>query len=880
MANEEEIAHLGLDYSEFDTALSGATKAAEQFAQKVNSAFGGIKPTNLKEGVEGAGEGLKKAGEQVGSFARDIGSAFGEGGSKLGEFAEAAASAVGGLGAAFFSLRGGGEAAGKELEHVAEGAAKVEAGAAGASQTIGSLLGVLSKLGPVGIAAAAVGAATVGLFGYAVEKAEEYEKLAQASGTTYENFAKLADVGGKFDLTVNDVGAVLANVNNGFHEAAISSREIAERWSLLQERISVIQDRIKEGTAQRAEAEHAAVDQARESQHAIQQAGQARLDAEQRYQEAVETYQRHGRPLTRTEESDKAEKQRLREVETTGRALAEARRAETEAQHKAQDDARKADEERSARATAAHAQEVALQRFTSRAAIEQTEIRQRSSPVQRAFLAEGEAKGITDFAENLKRAREELEKFDDAPVEEKLKRLIEAFQNIPDGAEKTRLLTQNFGELATKIARYGADIAKALNPEELKKFGGSFPSHERMEQLAEDHRLLTENLLKISNAAVTAGGVVSSFFGIVSGAAGAGGSREAALGISKEQLDAQKGVKKAIDDGKKATEDKAAATVEASKVEIKAIDSVTGALLNQKKIVESSATGATGGATGAPGSVDARASARAAAIERDRKRHEGRTIEEVEAGGPQFELGAGLRTYEPAKIIDVAQQLAARKPLPPYTGTDTFANRFAAAPQSTGADTFAQKFDASTKGVNTSLKAVDFTGFADRAAASATTFQQKWTAALAAVQEMLKQVGSPPASESSGGSSGGGNARGGLIRGPGTGTSDSILGRLSAGEYVVRADGSNLMDAVGHFANGFSLGGLVHNLSPRIPSFAAGGPVTVSGGSGGLHPLTLVMPGGEKISNMFATPSAAEAMNRYAVLRRVASGGRRQGAVS
>lgn len=66
-----------------------------------------------------------------------------------------------------------------------------------------------------------------------------------------------------------------------------------------------------------------------------------------------------------------------------------------------------------------------------------------------------------------------------------------------------------------------------------------------------------------------------------------------------------------------------------------------------------------------------------------------------------------------------------------------------------------------------------------------------------------------------------GHATGGFIRGPGTGTSDSILARLSNGEYVVRAAavrryGTNLLDRL----NGLQLpvfadGGLVSSIQPQ-----------------------------------------------------------------
>ncbi len=63
-----------------------------------------------------------------------------------------------------------------------------------------------------------------------------------------------------------------------------------------------------------------------------------------------------------------------------------------------------------------------------------------------------------------------------------------------------------------------------------------------------------------------------------------------------------------------------------------------------------------------------------------------------------------------------------------------------------------------------------------------------------------------------------GLAQGGPVSGPGTGTSDSILARLSAGEYVVRAE------AVRRWGVGFmdAINGLTMPAVPRL-SFADGG---------------------------------------------------------
>jgi TP901 family phage tail tape measure protein len=66
-------------------------------------------------------------------------------------------------------------------------------------------------------------------------------------------------------------------------------------------------------------------------------------------------------------------------------------------------------------------------------------------------------------------------------------------------------------------------------------------------------------------------------------------------------------------------------------------------------------------------------------------------------------------------------------------------------------------------------------------------------------------------------------ATGGPIYGPGTGTSDSILTRLSNGEYVIKAA------AASYYGPG--LMSAINNM--RVPKFASGGPVGGGGGGGG-----------------------------------------------
>src|SRR5580692_7587396 len=85
-----------------------------------------------------------------------------------------------------------------------------------------------------------------------------------------------------------------------------------------------------------------------------------------------------------------------------------------------------------------------------------------------------------------------------------------------------------------------------------------------------------------------------------------------------------------------------------------------------------------------------------------------------------------------------------------------------------------------------------------------------------------------------------GFASGGHIRGPGTGTSDSIPARLSDGEFVVNAKSTaqpGVLPILAAINNG-SLKGV--NGPTRVPAFAAGGQVGGNSG-GGTHKIVNVL---------------------------------------
>jgi hypothetical protein len=126
-----------------------------------------------------------------------------------------------------------------------------------------------------------------------------------------------------------------------------------------------------------------------------------------------------------------------------------------------------------------------------------------------------------------------------------------------------------------------------------------------------------------------------------------------------------------------------------------------------------------------------------------------------------------------------------------------------------------------------------------------------------------------------------GGAGGGLITGPGSTTSDSILARLSNFEYVVRASavkfyGVDLMHALNamqlprDWFKGFNLGGLVLPPFPLPPRFATGGPVAAQGRS-----LTLVLDG--RAFALAGSKSAVDELERAADLHNLSRMGRAPG---
>ena len=137
---------------------------------------------------------------------------------------------------------------------------------------------------------------------------------------------------------------------------------------------------------------------------------------------------------------------------------------------------------------------------------------------------------------------------------------------------------------------------------------------------------------------------------------------------------------------------------------------------------------------------------------------------------------------------------------------------------------------------------------------------------------------------------GAGFAGGGAVRGPGSGTSDSIVARLSNGEFVQRAKavayyGPGFMNALNKMAiprhvlsglAGFADGGMVRAMGDLVPRFASGGLVGDLGpaGGGSKGNLTLVLDG-QTFNGISAEDSTFQRLQKYAVRRNVQSAGRK-----
>lgn len=171
-------------------------------------------------------------------------------------------------------------------------------------------------------------------------------------------------------------------------------------------------------------------------------------------------------------------------------------------------------------------------------------------------------------------------------------------------------------------------------------------------------------------------------------------------------------------------------------------------------------------------------------------------------------------------------------------------------------------------------------GFFEGLLARATAIFNSITSFLSSIIDSAKQAAAAVAAAAGGADSAPGFSGGGHIRGAGTGTSDSILARVSNGEFImqaaaVRKFGADFM----HMLNRgvmpqFSMGGLVDGLANAFsfPAFADGGDVAVPAHAGG-RPVHLHFPSGESFQVM-APEDVASKLISFATGQKAVRAGR------
>jgi hypothetical protein len=163
---------------------------------------------------------------------------------------------------------------------------------------------------------------------------------------------------------------------------------------------------------------------------------------------------------------------------------------------------------------------------------------------------------------------------------------------------------------------------------------------------------------------------------------------------------------------------------------------------------------------------------------------------------------------------------------------------------------------------NSAVEAAGFSTARSRAAAASAgiagpSASQTTAAPASSDDSQILTLGGEPAAR---------RASGGIVHGPGSGTSDSIPAWLSNGEYVINAASvRRLGTGFLHSLNSFALGGLV---GPPAMRFAAGG-LAASSSAG--TPVNLHIGGG--VFPTSATPAVAHALVIEAKRQQMSSAG-------
>jgi hypothetical protein len=931
MAEKDEVATITIGAEEkVDQAFDAAAKAAEDFAKRVNAAFASIKTPDIggqlgehgkkvKEHATGIASTIEGMTERIGSSMKAFGASFGEGGKILGEMSEGAVKGVGAIALALTSLGGFGKQTAKDMASIgeeAEQAAKRSAKAVEGMTAAGGIASMLKSAltsGPAAMLAAGAaltvgGGVTAAYFGG--EEAEKLERLSHAAENTYEEFRKIAGAGLEIGASVDQTAQALTNVNEMVRSGALQVREMAESWAMMQDRIQYIKDAIKEQAIARQEAEHSAQDAAADAQHNIQQAyhgseqaAQGVVDAQQRYEDVLEEYQRHGRPRTAAQQREYEEKHRKLALEAAERGVKEAERAKSEAdravgeaRHKAEDQERLAGEQRERMQVQGERMPVMLERMQNR--LEAMRRGAEQNPLLQLLMG-GDVK-----MEGLAAAADKLEHMMKLTPNERMIEFLNLASKLPEGPDTRRVVEQMFPGMG-QFLEHPEQFQKMIEAAQSGSAAGRLPDPGVVKTLAESAENLTRRMQDISTAVANIGAksvdkineAVDAVKNLIEGAGAVRdiikewyknlGDVDDKLGDINKKLGVRGGGAMWGEDvpsraGGQAVEGRrvpSAAPQRSMWDVIKGLLSVTpagAAELTPEEIAKEKAFRGEG-AEKAADQMDVKADQMD--VKADKVTVNADKVEGG-GGGGGFDPSGKPRGLPPGAKFRGGQGQWTDQQVPSQEGgtADVSVYRPPSASEIRRKAIESGQYGTTLASdpVPGSVPATPGTGVTGppepvwdpkeleerikRRRAALARFMDPSVPLLD--QDSINAMMDPSVWAFQ---------RGGHVSGPGTGTSDSILARLSNGEYVVNARavarvGRGFLDAI----NGFSLGGVADAFSLGMPRFQGGGTVS-AGPAAALHPVTINLPGGHSFTGFHGTPDAISQISRHAVLAQASS---------
>lgn len=817
---------------QFTSAMNQMAASAEQMVSKVNAAFSGIKQPGSAGGA---------AADPLASLKQHAEETKG----KLAEMAETAGVMAAQLGARFgesgkllgefgekslAAIAGIGTAFGGIKAHAAEAAketGKISEAAEGAAAGGGlsRMSAIFAAIPPQIKAIAAVVAGGLGLEAFGAEAAEKIEKMSFAAHATVEEFRQMQAVGEAAALGPEQMASAMQTVNTGVREAALNLQQMAEQFSVMGERLQYFRDRIAQMQTMRGEAAHQAEDESKQSARSIEQ-------AERHLKELQDTQAEQDRAKRGVSGPEDARRAAAKEDEKRAQSLKDAEDAVTDARHKQDDEGRRQSERRQQEHIAEERALTMQRRMEVQQQMERRRAEEAGPPIQRAFVQYAEqVKGIKDFSEALLEAQKMAEGLRDKTSGEKFTGMLEVFQQLREhGVDTARTLQEAFGDSASRISKHLDDLVERgrKSPEALSAVADELgkPTAKTIESLGNVQESIDKTMQKFHDMAVNAG---QDFAGIIALLKGLSSLLEGIANIPDRIRAGAKG--ETLEQFKK--EQAEAAKKDREEVEAK---EVPGKEVEPVKLGDVDWRGLFGYLGG---------------------RLMGQSEEEAMRG-----VGRGPKGEEAPKADEAAASTA-------KLGSSS--------EQASG-----NVEDLGSKSGDAGSKVNALGASADSASHPIGAFGEAVQSAISALKGLVGGAGG------GGGGGGEGQQHGGLISGPGTGTSDSIPIRASAGEYVVRASavshlGKSFMDRVnaagyhsgGIVMPGFSLGGVVNAFNLEMPRFQAGGHIVGPAPSAPLHPVTLNLPGGQSISGFHATPDAVAELNKHAVLAQASSTGRK-----